>query len=86
MLETEAEMGRLEQWGVSVWGSKGEEKETEGDETQTPTGAGGGEGGAPIAHAPSSPQPGAGEEILEGSGEPAGGSDGKGIHSEDGEK
>lgn len=25
VLETEAEMGRLEQWGVSVWGSKGEE-------------------------------------------------------------
>lgn len=61
-------------------------RQREGDETQTPTGAGGGEGGAPIAHAPSSPQPGAGEEILEGSGEPAGGSDGKGIHSEDGEK
>lgn len=29
----------------------GEERETEGDEAQTPTGDGGGEGGAPMAHA-----------------------------------
>lgn len=44
-----------------------EERETEGDEAQTPTGDGGGEGGALTAHAQWYPQPGAGAEILGGS-------------------
>lgn len=48
--------GKLAQRGVSVEGSDGGEGDREGDEAQTPTGDGGGEGGAPTAHALCHPQ------------------------------